>query len=179
MNEHRLVFFLNWSKLMNKRMFHFKSVFHTFLFTLTLFTFLTNSHAGDSIRKVKLFELNTILEGNKGKVVILDLWATWCPPCRKEIPGFVSLYNKYKDKGVEIIGIAYDENGLEVVPAFVKKNGINYPVYLDGGGIAEAYDLQAYPTTIIYDKNGAVVNKHIGFVLEKEFDDEIGELLKK
>lgn len=157
----------------------FKSVCIVSLFALALFFISKNSYADSTIRKVKLSELNTILESNKGKVVILDLWATWCPPCRKEIPGFVSLYNKYKDKGVEIIGIAYDENGLEVVPAFVKKNGINYPVYLDGGGIAEAYDLQAYPTAIIYGKNGAVVNKHIGFVSEKEFDDEIGELLKK
>ena len=164
---------------MNRTIFHFKYVCLAFLLTLTLFTFLANSYAGDSIKKITLSELKTVLESNKGKVVILDLWATWCPPCRKEIPGFVSLYNKYKDKGVEIIGIAYDENGLEVVPAFVKKNGINYPVYLDGGGIAEAYDLQAYPTAIIYGKNGAVVNKHIGFVTEKEFDDEIGELLKK
>ena len=48
--------------------------------------------------------------------MILDLWATWCPPCRKEIPGFVNLYKKYKDKGLEIIGVAFDENGQEVVP---------------------------------------------------------------
>ncbi|MBM2835329.1 MAG: tlpA [Candidatus Brocadiaceae bacterium] len=164
---------------MNKRMFHFKSVFHTLLFTLTLLTFSTNSHAGDSTKKITFSELKTVLENNKGKVVILDLWATWCPPCRKEIPGFINLYNKYRGNGVEIIGIAFDENGIEVVPPFIKKMGINYSVYLDGGDIAEAYDLQAYPTTIIYGKDGKVVNKHIGFVSEKEFDDEIGELLKK
>ena len=67
----------------------------------------------------------------------------------------------------------------EVVPPFIKKMGINYPVYLEGSDIAQAYDLQAYPTTIIYGKDGKVANKHIGFVSEKEFDDEIGELLKK
>ena len=164
---------------MNKRMFHFKSVFHTLLFTLTIFTFSTHSHAGDSIKKITLSELKTVLENNKGKVVILDLWATWCPPCRKEIPGFISLYNKYQGKSVEILGIAFDENGSEVVPPFIKKMGINYPVYLDGGDIAQVYDLQAYPTTIIYGKDGKEANKHIGFVSEKEFDDEIGELLKK
>ena len=160
-------------------MFHFKSVFHTLLCTLTLFTFSTNSHAGDSIKKITLSELKTVLENNKGKVVILDLWATWCPPCRKEIPGFISLYNKYQKKGVEILGIAFDDNGPEVVPPFIKKMGINYPVYLDGGDIAQAYNLQAYPTTVIYGKDGKVANKHIGFVSEKEFDYEIGELLKK
>ena len=162
---------------MNKQ--KFKYICLAFLFTLTLFTFLTSSHAGDSIKKITASELKAVLENNKGKVVILDLWATWCPPCRKEIPGFINLYNKYKGNGVEIIGIAFDENGTEVVPPFIKKMGINYPVYLDGGDIAHAYDLQAYPTTVIYGKDGEVANKHIGFVSEKEFDDEIGELLKK
>ena len=162
---------------MNKQ--KFKYVCLTILFALTLFLTATNSYAGDSIKKIKLSELKSVLESNKGKVVILDLWATWCPPCRKEIPGFISLYNKYKGNGVEIIGIAFDENGVEVVPPFIKKMGINYPVYLDGGDIAQAYDLQAYPTTVIYGKDSKVANKHIGFVSEKEFDDEIGELLKK
>ena len=157
----------------------FKYVCLAFLFTLTFFIFSTNSHAGDSIKKITASELKAVLENNKGKVVILDLWATWCPPCRKEIPGFINLYNKYKGNGVEIIGIAFDENGSEVVPPFIKKMGINYSVYLDGGDIAEAYDLQAYPTTVIYGKDGKAANKHIGFVSEKEFDDEIGELLKK
>ncbi len=162
---------------MNKQ--KFKYICLTFLFALTLFLTATNSYAGDSIKKIKLSELKSVLESNKGKVVILDLWATWCPPCRKEIPGFINLYNKYKAKNVEILGIAFDENGLEVVPPFIKKMGINYPVYIEGGDVAQAYDLQAYPTTIIYGKDGNVASKHIGYVSEKEFDDEIGELLKK
>lgn len=162
---------------MNKQ--KFKYVCLAFLFTLTLFTFSTNSHAGDSIKEITLSELKTVLDNNKGKIVILNLWATWCPPCRKEIPGFVSLYDKYQGKGVEILGIAFDENGSEAVPPFIKKMGVNYPVYLDGGDIAQAYDLHAYPTTVIYGKDGKVANKHIGFVSEKEFDDEIGKLLKK
>jgi thiol-disulfide isomerase/thioredoxin len=161
---------------MNKH--KFKYVCLSFLITLTLFTFSASSHAGDSIKKITASELKAVLENNKGKVVILDLWATWCPPCRKEIPGFINLYNKYKAKNVEILGIAFDENGVEVVPPFIKKMGINYPIYLDGGDIAQLYDLQAYPTTIIYAKNGKEANKHIGYVSEKEFDDEIGELLK-
>ena len=164
-------------QLMNKQKFKYGCL--TFLFALTLLAISVNSHADDAIKKINISELNTILENNKGKVVIVDLWATWCPPCRKEIPGFINLYNKYQGKGVEILGIAFDENGTEVVPPFIKKMGINYPVYLDGGDIAQSYDLQAYPTTVIYGKDGKVANKHIGFIAEKEFDDEIGELLKK
>lgn len=162
---------------MNKH--KFKYVCLAFLFILSLFTLSTYSHADATIKTITISELKTVLENNKGKVVILDLWATWCPPCRKEIPGFINLYNKYQGKGVEILGIAFDENGLTVVPPFVKKMGINYPVYVGGGDIAQAYDLQAYPTTIIYGKDGKVTNKHIGFVSEKEFDNEINELLKK
>lgn len=162
---------------MNKH--KFKYVCLTFLFTLTLFTLSAYSHADATIKTITISELKTVLENNKDKVIILDLWATWCPPCRKEIPGFINLYNKYQGKGVEILGIAFDENGLTAVPPFVKKMGINYPVYVGGGDIAQAYDLQAYPTTIIYGKDGKVTNKHIGFVSEKEFDDEIGKLLKK
>lgn len=137
------------------------------------------SCAAETVKKISLAEFNTLLESKKGKVVVVDLWATWCPPCRKEIPGFINLYNKHKGNGVEIIGIAFDENGQEAVPPFIKKMGINYPVYLGGPDIAESYDLQAYPTTIMYGKDGKMANKHVGYVSEKEFDDEIGILLKK
>ena len=162
---------------MNKKMFKYKCF--AFLFAVSLITAPTISYAGDAVKKIKLAELNTLIESNTGKVVILDLWATWCPPCRKDIPGFINLYKKYKDKGLEIIGVAFDDNGQEAVPPFTKAMGINYPVYLDGGDIAQKYDLQAYPTTIVYGKDGKVASKHVGYVSEKEFDGELGELLKK
>ena len=86
---------------------------------------------------------------------------------------FYQSLQKYKDKGLEIIGVAFDENGPEVVPPFMKKMGINYPVYLDGGDIAQKYDLQAYPTTIVYGKDGKAAGKHVGYVSEEEFEDEL------
>ena len=162
---------------MNRRMLKYKCL--AFLVAASLIIVPITSFAGDVVKKIKLAELNTLLESSKGKVVILDLWATWCPPCRKEIPGFINLYKKYKDKGLEIIGVAFDENGQEVVPPFMKTMGINYQVYLDGGDIARKYDLQAYPTTLVYGKDGKVASKHVGYVSEKEFEDELSELLKK
>ena len=162
---------------MNKKIFKYKCF--AFLFAVSLIIAPIISFAGDAVKQIKLAELNTLLESSKGKVVILDLWATWCPPCRKEIPGFINLYKKYKDKGLEIIGVAFDENGQEVVPPFMKTMGINYQVYLDGGDIARKYDLQAYPTTLVYGKDGKVASKHVGYVSEKEFEDELSNLLKK
>jgi len=162
---------------MNKNIFKYKCF--AFLFAVSLIIVPITSFAGDAVKQIKLAELNTLLESSKGKVVILDLWATWCPPCRKEIPGFINLYKKYKDKGLEIIGVAFDENGQEVVPPFMKTMGINYQVYLDGGDIARKYDLQAYPTTLVYGKDGKVASKHVGYVSEKEFEDELSNLLKK
>ena len=162
---------------MNKKILKYKCF--AFLFAVSLIIVPITSFAGDAVKQIKLAELNTLLESSKGKVVILDLWATWCPPCRKEIPGFINLYKKYKDKGLEIIGVAFDENGQEVVPPFMKTMGINYQVYLDGGDIARKYDLQAYPTTLVYGKDGKVASKHVGYVSEKEFEDELSNLLKK
>lgn len=158
-----------------------KTTYTVITLTLIISLFMASAQlfAGDAVKKITLSELSALLESNRGKVVVVALWATWCPPCRKEIPGFINLYNKYKDKGVEIIGIAFDENGESAVPPFITKMGINYPVYLEGKNVAQAYDLRAYPTTVIYDKNGKMVNKHVGYASEDDFDKEISSLLSK
>lgn len=161
---------------MSKKFLKYQAV--TLLLSIMLFSALTVTYAGDTVKKIKLAELQTLLESNRGKVVVLNLWATWCPPCRKEIPGFLNLYGQYKDKGLEILGVAFDENGEEVVPPFLKALGVSYQNYLDGGDIAPAYELQAYPTTIVYGRDGKVVSKHIGYLSEKDLDSVLAKLLK-
>lgn len=151
----------------------------TLALIMSLFMAAAQLYAEDAVKKITISELNALLESNRGKVVVVDLWATWCPPCRKEIPGFINLYNKYKDKGVEIIGIAFDENGEKALPPFIKKMSINYPVYLEGKDVAKSYDLSAFPTTVIYDKNGKVAKKRVGYTSEDDFDKEISALLNK
>lgn len=92
----------------------------------------------------------------KGKVVVLNFWATWCPPCRREIPDLIALQKKY-GKDLVVVGVSLDENGLAAVKSFVAKNGINYPVVMGDQKIASAYGgITAIPTTFVIDRAGKI-----------------------
>ena len=114
----------------------------------------------------------------KGKVVILDFWATWCAPCRDEIPGFVELQKKFGDKGLVVVGVSLDEEGAAFVQKFVKEHGVTYPVVLGNQQVAAAYDgIDALPTTFIIDREGKVVKGHRGFTEQTKFEADIAPLL--
>ena len=111
----------------------------------------------------------------RGRVVLVNYWATWCPPCRVEMPGLVNAANEYKNRGVEFIGITMDEN-LADVPPFVAKYEIPFPILLPEGdpnsGLATAL-----PTTLLFDKNGRLAKKYTGIVLESTLKSDIEILL--
>lgn len=114
----------------------------------------------------------------KGKVVILDFWATWCPPCRKEIPHFVELQKEYGDQGLAIVGISLDEGGAEAVKPFAEKYEINYAVVMGDQEVAMSYGgIEAIPTTFVIDKEGKIVSKHVGYADKETFEKEIKPLL--
>lgn len=114
-----------------------------------------------------------------GKVVILDFWATWCGPCRMEIPGFIELQKQYADKGLVVVGVSLDQDGASVVKSFMDKMGINYPVVLGDETIVNAFGgVEGIPTTFIIDRNGQIVGKHVGYAAKAEFESEIKHLLK-
>jgi peroxiredoxin len=114
-----------------------------------------------------------------GKVIVLDFWATWCPPCRGEIPGFIALQKKYAAQGFAVVGVSVDEAGLKTVKAFAEKKGINYPVVLTDSKIVAAYGgIDGLPTTFIIDRSGHIVKQHMGFTEEAEIENEIKPLLK-
>ncbi len=114
----------------------------------------------------------------KGKVVVLDFWATWCPPCRAEIPDFIALQNQYRDKGLVVVGVSLDQGGPGVVSSFAKSQGMNYPVVMGTDDVAALYgDIQAIPTTFVIDRSGKVVAKHEGETDKATFAGEITKAL--
>ena len=98
-----------------------------------------------------------------GKVVVLDLWATWCPPCRLEIPFLIELFEEHKDAGLVVVGIGLDDGGEKVLRPFVEQNGITYPILVGNRDVGQTYKLQGIPTTFILDREGRIAAKHLGF----------------
>jgi peroxiredoxin len=139
---------------------------------------------GPSAKSAPSFTLQD-LKGNqislsdfKGKVVVLDFWATWCPPCVKEIPHFIELYKQYKDQGFAMVGISVDREGISVVKSFTRKYQINYPILMTDGQVQKAYGgIPSIPTTFVIDSAGNIRRKYVGYRDKAVFEADIKALL--
>ena len=139
-----------------------------------------------SDKKASDFKLKTLegkevkLSDYRGKIVIIDFWATWCPPCRKGIPDLISLQEEFK-KDLVVIGISLDQqNTIKDLKPFIENYKINYPVVLGDEKVVKDYGgISAIPTSFIIDQKGNIVDTHVGLVPKTVYADQIKSLLKK
>ncbi len=120
-----------------------------------------------------------------GKVIILDFWATWCPPCLMEIPHFIELQKEYGEKGLQVIGVSVDQEGWKAVTPFVQEQGINYPILLTDRSVYMAYQKLlppgqqgGIPFTFILDKEGNVQDQIVGYREKVYFESAVKQLLE-
>lgn len=113
-----------------------------------------------------------------GKPVVINFFATWCPPCKAEIPGFVEVYNKHRQEGFELVGISLDTDTRGNLPGFLMSNKIGYPILFGDLATARAYGgVSSIPTTFFVGKDGEIKNVHVGYMDKDAFDKEVRKLL--
>lgn len=131
--------------------------------------------APPQIDAVKLLDM---VRMNKGKVVVLNFFATWCPPCREEIPGLIALSKAYPTDKVAFIGISVDQEAAKLAP-FVQRMEISYPVFLAGEDIPPLFGVRTIPHNAVYDPQGKLAANQPGFVSEEDLKEFIDILLEQ
>ncbi len=110
----------------------------------------------------------------RGKAVLLNFWATWCPPCKEEIPWFVELQKQYGPQGLQIVGVAMDDAGHDVIAKFAATMKIDYPVMLGTDQVADEYGgVESLPTTFYIGRDGKIVSRVFGLTSHKDIEDNI------
>jgi peroxiredoxin len=120
------------------------------------------------------------LSDHRGEVVILNVWATWCPPCRVEIPGFVELQDEYGERGVTFVGLSVDQSGLQAVREFADGQRLNYPQVASQSVAYRKYgESTTVPRTYVIDKQGRIRYQHTGLLMKGSLVPVIEELLEE
>ncbi len=123
---------------------------------------------------------NFTLSEHRGKVIVLNFWATWCGPCRKEIPDFIELHQEMKNDGVIFAGISLDKEGWEKVRPYANNMGINYPVMVDNGKVSRQYGpIRVIPTTLIINKKGQVEYVAPGMLTKEKLKPILSKLANR
>jgi cytochrome c biogenesis protein CcmG/thiol:disulfide interchange protein DsbE len=116
------------------------------------------------------------LADQRGKVVLLDFWATWCGPCARATPALVQLSHRFRSRGLVVVGVNVDQEGPEIVPAFMRRYGVDYPVVYDNNGVSDRYNVRNLPTTVLIDRQGRIRSAHAGTDID-DLTSEIESLL--
>jgi thiol-disulfide isomerase/thioredoxin len=123
-------------------------------------------------QKVKLSDF-------RGKAVVLNFWATWCAPCKIEMPWFVDLQKQYGDDGLTILGVALDDSEPQKIAQFASQMGVNYPVLIGTNKVSEAYgDVEFLPTTFYINRQGKIVGKVAGLIGKAQIEDDAKKALE-
>jgi len=118
------------------------------------------------------------LSDYRGKAILLNFWATWCPPCKIEMPWFVQLQKQYGPAGLQILGVAMDDGSPGEIAAFAKEMGVNYPVLIGKEEVGDAYGGIPYlPVSFFIDRNGKVVDKVLGLKGRADIEDSVKKIL--
>lgn len=119
------------------------------------------------------------LSDYKGKVVLLNFWATWCGPCKIEIPWFMEFERAYKDQGFEVLGVSMDEEGWKVVKPYIDQHKLNYRVAVGNEDVSKSYGgIDTLPTTLMIDREGRMAALHLGLDTKDEYQKEIRALIR-
>src|SRR5712692_1747520 len=119
------------------------------------------------------------LSNYKGRVVLLDFWATWCEGCKVEIPWYMQFQKKYQERGLSVVGVSVDDDGWKSVKPFIEAKQVNYPVVIGNWDLAGRFGGTSLPVTLLIDRNGKIADSHVGMVDKDAFDKEIQVLLKE
>ncbi len=149
---------------------------------LSLFTFVSSAVALDTLPK---FSLSDVMSGKKvksdafkGKVLLITFFATWCPPCRQEVPSLIKLQKKYKLKNFSVLGFSVDEAGPGVVKKMIEKDKINYPVVMVGNTTLQDFGgVAGLPTTFLFDKKGKFIKRYMGYTSYQKLENDIKSAL--
>ena len=150
---------------------------------------LTNSVAAERVLKDGFMAPDFVLKDSagadvrlsdyRGKAVVLNFWATWCRPCRIEMPMLAELESQYKARGLEVVGVSVDDDGWKSVRPFVEKNPVPYPVVIGDLALQKRYGVVAMPMTVLIDREGKVAGMHLGIAGNEVWEREIEALIRK
>jgi peroxiredoxin len=115
----------------------------------------------------------------KGRVVLLDFWATWCHGCKTEIPWYMEFEDKYKERGLAVIGVSMDADGWKSVKPFMTEKKMNYDVVIGNDELAKKFELSNMPLTLLIDREGRIADEHAGVVDKAAWEQEIQKLLSE
>jgi thiol-disulfide isomerase/thioredoxin len=165
--------------MFDKEMVLVKRIVVLFIVVIALLAGCTDRGGGKSDTVASDFSLKDMsgktvrLSDYKGKVVLLEFWATWCPPCRASVPGLEKLHNAYKDKGLVLLAVAMDMGGDDELRSFIKESGITYTVLKGTEDVAVKYQVRSIPMMLVLNKEGKIAKRYLGMGSDEDLEKDI------